>query len=126
MADIEEAQPQITAFERIKHIDEQGQEYWSARELMPILTYGKWQDFHNVVRAAMEVHQNSGGNVDAIFQAIRQDSPKASRKYPRLDYHLTRHACYLIVLSSDGSKPIISVSLGSPTGWLPVAINSVL
>lgn len=110
MADIEEGQPQITAFERIKHIDEQNQEYWSARELMVSLTYGKWQDFHNVIRAAMEVHRNSGGNVDAIFRAVRRESPTAGRKYPQLDYHLTRHAAYLVVLSADGSKAVISLA----------------
>ena len=26
-------------FEDIKHIDEEGNEYWSARELMPLLEY---------------------------------------------------------------------------------------
>ena len=30
-----------TIFERIKHIDEFGNEYWSARELMPLLEYNK-------------------------------------------------------------------------------------
>lgn len=110
MADIEEAQPQITAFERIKHINKQGQEFWSARELMSVLTYGKWQDFHKVIRAAMEVHRNSGGNVGVIFRTVRSESPTASRKYPQLDYHLTRHACYLVVLSSEGSKPVVSLA----------------
>ena len=30
------------AFENIKHIDENGVEYWYARELMPILQYSNW------------------------------------------------------------------------------------
>ena len=33
------------SFESIKHIDEYGNEYWFARELMPILQYSKWQNF---------------------------------------------------------------------------------
>ena len=32
-------------FENIKHIDEFGNEYWYARELMPILQYSNWQNF---------------------------------------------------------------------------------
>ncbi len=32
-------------FEEIKHIDEKGNEYWEARELMPLLGYSKWEDF---------------------------------------------------------------------------------
>ena len=32
-------------FEDIKHIDENGVEFWYARELMPILQYSNWQNF---------------------------------------------------------------------------------
>ena len=59
---IDESQlPHLSAFERIKHLDTQGGEWWSARELMLLLTYSKWQDFHKVVQAAIEVYRNSGG-----------------------------------------------------------------
>ena len=30
-------------FEDIKHIDDEGNEYWYARELMPLLEYSKWE-----------------------------------------------------------------------------------
>jgi hypothetical protein len=62
--------PHLSAFERIKHLDKDGREWWSARELMLLLTYSKWQDFHKVIQAAIEVYQNSGGeDADAIFMA---------------------------------------------------------
>ncbi len=32
-------------FESIKHIDENGTEFWYAREIMNILEYSKWQNF---------------------------------------------------------------------------------
>jgi DNA-damage-inducible protein D len=32
----------VTVFEDIKHIDELGNEYWLAREIMPLLEYSKW------------------------------------------------------------------------------------
>ena len=32
---------QENTFESIKHIDEFGNEYWEARELMPLLEYSK-------------------------------------------------------------------------------------
>jgi len=102
--------PHLSAFERIKHLDKDGREWWSARELMLLLTYSKWQDFHKVIQAASEVYQNSGGeDADAIFMAKRKDSPNARKKYPQLDYELTRHACYLVVLSADGSKPVVAL-----------------
>ena len=39
-------------FEDIKHIDENGNEYWSARELMSMLEYVKWQKFMNAIEQA--------------------------------------------------------------------------
>ena len=39
-------------FEDIKHIDENGNEYWCARELMPILEYSKWERFLNAIENA--------------------------------------------------------------------------
>ncbi len=65
----------LSAFERIKHLEQDGREWWSARELMLLLTYSKWQDFHKVIQAAIEVYQKSGGeDADAIFMATRKDS----------------------------------------------------
>ena len=32
-------------FENIKHIDDEGNEYWYARELMPVLEYTEWRKF---------------------------------------------------------------------------------
>lgn len=37
-------------FDDIKHIDKYGNEYWFARELMPLLEYSKWENFNNVVK----------------------------------------------------------------------------
>lgn len=36
-------------FEEIKHIDEEGNEYWEARELQELLGYKKWRWFANVI-----------------------------------------------------------------------------
>ena len=46
-------------FESIKHIDEYGNEYWEARELMPLLEYTLWQNFHRKIKVAMENCINS-------------------------------------------------------------------
>ena len=39
-------------FEDIKHIDENGVEFWYARELMPILQYSNWQNFEKIINKA--------------------------------------------------------------------------
>ena len=39
-------------FESIKHVDEDGVEFWYARELMIALEYSKWGNFKNVIKKA--------------------------------------------------------------------------
>jgi len=41
-------------FDAIRHYDEYGDEFWSARELMPMLGYQKWERFNNVIGSAQE------------------------------------------------------------------------
>ena len=41
-------------FEDIKHIWEDGSEYWSARELGPALDYAKWENFAKVIKRAIQ------------------------------------------------------------------------
>ena len=40
-------------FEDIKHIDEFNNEYWFARELMKVLEYSLWQNFHKTIKIAI-------------------------------------------------------------------------
>lgn len=50
-------------FEDIKHFDEEGNEYWSARELMPLLEYSKWERFSNAIDNAKVACEKSGYNI---------------------------------------------------------------
>ena len=43
-----------TIFESIKHIDEEGGEYWLARELMVVLNYTQWRRFNETINKAIE------------------------------------------------------------------------
>ena len=49
-------------FEDIKHIDENGNEYWFARELMPWLEYSNWKNFDNVIQKAVIAYKNSNND----------------------------------------------------------------
>lgn len=98
------------AFENIKHIDEEGNEYWEARELCKILTYNKWQKFLNVINKAKEACKNSGNNTDDHFTQLGKMvnlGSTASRIIK--DYKLSRYACYLIVQNSDSNKEAIAL-----------------
>ena len=98
-------------FENIKHIDEFGNEYWDARELMPLLEYSKWENFHKVIKHAMLACETSNNNVSDHFPELRKTiaMPKGASKTV-VDYKLSRYACYLIVQNANPKKK--SVALG--------------
>ncbi len=109
MNDIEKYGEQI--FENIKHVDDNGNEYWSARELMPLLEYSKWENFHKVIKRAMIACEASNNKVNDYFPEVRKSiiSGKGRQSFI-IDYHLSRYACYLIVQNANPSKR--SVALG--------------
>ncbi len=82
-------------FENIKHIDENGIEYWLARELMPLLEYTLWQRFSNVINKAIINCKNSNNNyIDHFISTDKmvQIGSKTTRTIK--DYKLSRYACY--------------------------------
>lgn len=40
---------ELPNFDAIRHFDEDGNEYWLARELYPVLGYSCWQRFVSVI-----------------------------------------------------------------------------
>lgn len=100
----------ISPFDTIKHSDEQG-EHWSARELAMLLGYkpNAWHNFEGVIRQAMAACQNSGQPIERHFLRVETQSPKAKRRYPISDYHLSRYACYLLVENADPSKEVVAL-----------------
>ena len=99
------------SFEDIKHIDENGVEFWYARELMSILQYSNWQNFEKIIDKAKISCENSDVNVLDHFIAISkmvQIGSGAKRK--QQDYKLTRYACYLIAQNGDSRKKVIALA----------------
>lgn len=98
-------------FESIKKVDENGIEYWEARELMPVLGYNKWEKAEEVIARAAKACINSGQDVDNHFHQlvkmvkIGSDSVRKVR-----DWKLDRYACYLIAQNGDSKKPEIALA----------------
>lgn len=98
-------------FEEIKHIDENGDEFWYARELMSILEYLKWGNFIKVINKAKLSLKNTDITESKHFADVGKtiQMPKNATKEIS-DIKLTRYACYLIVQNADPRKK--SVALG--------------
>jgi len=100
----------ISAFERIKQINEFGQEYWSARDLSSILEYQKWDKFQNVIKKAIESCKNSEQPVENHFlQTGKMVRIGSNTERTIMDYQLSRYACYLIVQNADPSKDVVAL-----------------
>lgn len=96
-------------FEGIRQIDENGNEFWSARDLAPLLDYQDWRNFVQVIEKARLACQKSTRVVDDHFGDITKMVVIGSGARRELeDFRLSRYACYLIVQNGDPSKPVIA------------------
>ena len=99
------------SFEDIKHIDENGVEFWYARELMPILQYSNWQNFEKIIDKAKISCEHSGISVFEHFIDVNKLSKRANNAEVEIkDYELTRYACYLIAQNGDSRKKVIALA----------------
>ena len=99
------------SFENIKHIDENGIEFWYARELMPVLQYAKWQNFEKIIDKAIIACKNSNISIKDCFTDISKPIISGKGKQELIkDYKLTRYACYLIAQNGDSRKKVIALA----------------
>ena len=98
-------------FEDIKHINDDGNEYWSARELQKVLEYKRWDKFNNVIISAKEACNNSRNIINDHFSHLGKMVQIGSNTIRKIDdYHLSRYACYLIVQNGDPRKEVIALA----------------
>ncbi|KKP47014.1 MAG: DNA-damage-inducible protein, part of SOS response [Candidatus Woesebacteria bacterium GW2011_GWA1_33_30] len=96
-------------FEEIKKIDENGVEYWLARELMSLIDYSNWQNFEKVIEKAKIACKKSNQTIQYHFIDVNNMVIVGSgAKREVKDYRLSRYACYLITQNGDSSKKIIA------------------
>lgn len=99
-------------FDSIKHLNPYSIEYWSARDLMPLLGYGKnWQNFSTAIQKAMVSCRENGQVVEHHFNAsIKMVSIGSGAQREVDDYNLSRLACYLIAMNGNPRKPEIAAA----------------
>ena len=96
-------------FEKIKRINEYGQEYWRARDLYKILGYTEYGKFVRTIDRAKESCKGSSQRVSEHFAHVSEMLKIATGKVNETsrkvdDYALSRYACYLIAQNGDPRK----------------------
>ncbi|ETT26287.1 DNA-damage-inducible protein D [Rhodococcus aetherivorans] len=92
-------------FDSIRQERADGTEFWSARDLMPLLGYGAdWRNFVAAIDRAKTTAANQGMDVATLFVGATEKSGGR----PREDFHLARFACYLVAMNGDPRKPEVA------------------
>ncbi|TMS00112.1 DNA replication protein DnaD [Nonomuraea basaltis] len=99
--------PNGSPFDAIKRVDECG-EYWSARELMPLLGYRKWDKFEDSVERARVSIETMGMDPDA--EASRRREAYGRTRQIGANYRLTRHGAYITAMNGDVRKQEIAAA----------------
>lgn len=97
-------------FERIRQVDEDGLEFWSARDLAGVLEYTNWRNFKSVLLKAQNACENSGHDpTDHFVGAIKMVAIGSDARREVEDMHLSRYACYLVVQNADPAKEVVAL-----------------
>ena len=101
--------PGKSVFEQIRRVDENGVDYWSAREMAKILEYSEYRHFLPVIEKAKEACANSNNNpLDHFENILEMVSLGSGAERSLKSVKLSRYACYLIVQNADPSKEVVA------------------
>ena len=96
-------------FEDLKQTNTHGAEYWSARDLQPLLGYSQWRRVQQALERAMTSCKTSGNSPANHFAGTGKMVDLGSGSQREVDdYQLSRFACFLIAQNGDPRKPEIA------------------
>jgi DNA-damage-inducible protein D len=99
----------ITLFDSIRKENENGEEYWSSRDLSKVLGYSDYRNFTSVISKAKIACENSNQIIQNHFVDVTEKVLIGYNVERQIDtVRMTRYACYLVVQNSDPSKTIVA------------------
>ena len=93
-------------FDEIKQTRIDGSDFWSARDLQPLMGYPRWNEFQTPIKRAKQAAANQDMDVNNLFRG----SAEKSGGRPREDFELARAACYLVAMNGDPNKPEVAAA----------------
>jgi hypothetical protein len=98
-------------FDTIRRYDEEANEFWTARDLMPFLGYARYENLENAIRKAQSACRNSGQDPTDHFRDVTNMIPVGNGALREAaDVRLTRFACYLVAMNGDPDKPEVAAA----------------
>ena len=89
--------------------EQNGTEYWMARELQELLEYSEWRNFLNAINKAKDSCNTTGeGVLDHFVDVNKMVKIGSGAERNQEDIMLTRYACYLIAQNGDPKKEQIA------------------
>lgn len=90
-------------FDAIRHVEPDGREWWSGRELMKLLGYTKWQAVQRAIKRAKAACRNTVGTDKSDFTDVCKISKSLTQQ--GFDVHMTRRGCYLVAMNGKPTTP---------------------
>ncbi|MFF7329706.1 phage antirepressor KilAC domain-containing protein [Streptomyces sp. NPDC008150] len=96
-----------TPFDAIRREDD-GDEWWSARALQPLLGYVKWERFVDSIERA-EIAISNSGQTAHLHVSRRREAVPGSNVF-RADFKLSRYGAYMVAMNGDPRKPEVAAA----------------
>jgi len=99
----------ISQIEAVAQLDDEGNEYWFARDLQKVLGYNKWANFLEVIEKGKNACAGSGHDPNHHFADVSKMVTIGSGADRAIeDIALSRYACYLVAQNGDSRKQPIA------------------
>lgn len=111
MASVKKFKQGESVFDEIMHAEDDGTEWWSAREMRPRMGYSRWENVQSVLERAKAACRNSGHDPSDHFRDVTQMVPLGSGAFRKsVDTQMDRFGCYLLAMNGDPTKPEIAAA----------------
>lgn len=95
-------------FDAIRQVDENGNEFWTGRDLQEVMGYSKWDAFLSSIERAIENMDLVGDDINIHASDYKEPSGKTNQE--RVNYLFSRYGAYMVALACDGRKQEVALA----------------